>query len=146
MLHGPHSRRERRTKIFSPLRRTFVSDLLPHREVRSDDMWAQQYDQQPNQIECTLAQRPWTTNGPESNLYGLEPNFDEFNCLSLKMERNSRSRSVGQIRKGQPVPRTLNVNSRQDLSYGSAIRLAGKRRGESYLRRESCHYHPSRGS
>jgi len=41
----------------------------------TDDMWAHQYDQQPNQIECTLATRPWTTNGPESNLYGLEPNF-----------------------------------------------------------------------
>lgn len=39
------------------------------------DMWAHQYDQQTNQIECTLAQRPWTTNGPESNLFGLEPNF-----------------------------------------------------------------------
>jgi uncharacterized protein len=41
----------------------------------TDDMWAHQYDQQPNQIECTLAPRPWTTNGPESNLYGLAPHF-----------------------------------------------------------------------
>ena len=40
-----------------------------------DDMWAHQYDQQPNQIECSLHRKPWTTNGPESNLYGLEPNF-----------------------------------------------------------------------
>lgn len=40
-----------------------------------DDMWSHQYDQQPNQIECNLSQRPWTSNGPESNLYGLEPNF-----------------------------------------------------------------------
>jgi uncharacterized protein len=41
----------------------------------TDDMWAHQYDQQPNQVECSLHRKPWTTNGPESNLYGLEPNF-----------------------------------------------------------------------
>ncbi|MBV9622562.1 MAG: glycoside hydrolase family 127 protein [Acidobacteria bacterium] len=41
----------------------------------TDDMWAHQYDQEPNQVECSLHTRPWTTNGPESNLYGLEPNF-----------------------------------------------------------------------
>jgi uncharacterized protein len=41
----------------------------------TDDMWAHQYDQQPNQVECSLHRRPWTTNGPESNLFGLEPNF-----------------------------------------------------------------------
>jgi hypothetical protein len=41
----------------------------------SDDMWSHQYDQQPNQIECSLQKRPWTNNGPESNLFGLEPNF-----------------------------------------------------------------------
>jgi uncharacterized protein len=41
----------------------------------TDDMWAHQYDQQPNQVECSLHQEPWTTNGPESNLYGLEPHF-----------------------------------------------------------------------
>lgn len=41
----------------------------------TDDMWAHQYDQQPNQVECSLHREPWTTNGPESNLYGLEPHF-----------------------------------------------------------------------
>jgi DUF1680 family protein len=41
----------------------------------TDDMWAHQYDQQPNQVECSLHKEPWTTNGPESNLYGLEPQF-----------------------------------------------------------------------
>jgi hypothetical protein len=41
----------------------------------TDDMWAHQYDQQPNQVECSLHKEPWTTNGLESNLYGLEPNF-----------------------------------------------------------------------
>ena len=41
----------------------------------SDDMWSHQYNQQPNQVECSLHHKPWTTDGPESNLFGLEPNF-----------------------------------------------------------------------
>lgn len=41
----------------------------------TDDMWAHQYDQQPNQIAVSLQDKPWTTNGPESNLYGLDPTF-----------------------------------------------------------------------
>jgi len=49
-----------------------------------DDMWSHQYDQQPNQIECNLSQRPWTSNGPESNLYGLEPNFG---CCTANMHQ-----------------------------------------------------------
>ncbi len=41
----------------------------------SPDMWTHQYDQQVNQVECSLRERRWTTNGPESNLFGLEPNY-----------------------------------------------------------------------
>lgn len=41
----------------------------------SGDMWTHQYDQQPNQVLCTRHPRQWTTNGPDSNLFGLEPNF-----------------------------------------------------------------------
>lgn len=41
----------------------------------TDDMWAHQYNQQSNQVECSLHREPWTTDGPESNLFGLEPNF-----------------------------------------------------------------------
>ena len=41
----------------------------------SDDMWAHQYNQEANQVECSLHKEPWTTDGPESNLYGLEPHF-----------------------------------------------------------------------
>ena len=41
----------------------------------TDDMWAHQYNQQPNQVECSLHRQPWTSDGPESNLFGLEPNF-----------------------------------------------------------------------
>jgi DUF1680 family protein len=41
----------------------------------SEDMWSHQYDQEPNQIECSLRKRPWSNNGPEANLFGLAPNF-----------------------------------------------------------------------
>ncbi len=42
----------------------------------SPDMWAHQYDQQVNQIECSaLENRTWNTNGPASNLFGVEPNY-----------------------------------------------------------------------
>jgi len=41
----------------------------------TDDMWAHQYDQQANQVQCAREKGPWTTNGPEANLFGLEPNF-----------------------------------------------------------------------
>jgi len=42
----------------------------------SPDMWSHQYDQQVNQVECSIQEnRLWTTNGPESNIYGLEPNY-----------------------------------------------------------------------
>jgi DUF1680 family protein len=42
----------------------------------SPDMWAHQYDQQVNQVECSIRKdRVWTTNGPESNIFGLEPNY-----------------------------------------------------------------------
>ncbi len=41
----------------------------------TDDMWAHQYDQQPNQVQCSVAKGPWTTNSAESNLFGLEPHF-----------------------------------------------------------------------
>ncbi len=39
------------------------------------DLWSHQYDQQPNQVLCSLGRRDWSTNGPEANLFGLEPNF-----------------------------------------------------------------------
>ena len=42
----------------------------------SPDMWAHQYDQQVNQVECSSREnRTWNTNGADSNLYGLQPNY-----------------------------------------------------------------------
>jgi hypothetical protein len=48
------------------------------------DMWAHQYDQQANQVMCSLANHKWGTNGPESNIFGLEPNFG---CCTANMHQ-----------------------------------------------------------
>ncbi len=48
------------------------------------DMWAHQYDQQANQVLSSIHPRAWTTNGPESNLFGLEPNFG---CCTANMHQ-----------------------------------------------------------
>ena len=42
----------------------------------SPDMWSHQYDQQVNQVECSIREgRLWNTNGPASNNFGVEPNY-----------------------------------------------------------------------
>lgn len=42
----------------------------------TDDMWAHQYDQQVNQVVCKVSkERIYANNGPDSNLFGLEPTF-----------------------------------------------------------------------
>ena len=42
----------------------------------SPDMWAHQYDQQVNQVECSIKEgRSWNTNGAEANIFGLQPNY-----------------------------------------------------------------------
>ncbi|WP_062104512.1 beta-L-arabinofuranosidase domain-containing protein [Bacillus niameyensis] len=42
-----------------------------------------QYDQQVNQVVCNLAKRPWS-NGPEANMFGLEPHFG---CCTSNMHQ-----------------------------------------------------------
>ena len=49
------------------------------------DMTAHQYDQQCNQVICSAAgDHVYTSNGPEANLYGLEPNFG---CCTANMHQ-----------------------------------------------------------
>lgn len=48
------------------------------------DMWAHQYDQQPNQVLVDVQKRDWSTNGPESNVFGLEPHFG---CCTANMHQ-----------------------------------------------------------
>jgi DUF1680 family protein len=50
----------------------------------SPDLWAHQYDQQANQVICSISNRRWATNGPESNIFGLEPNFG---CCTANMHQ-----------------------------------------------------------
>jgi hypothetical protein len=46
-------------------------------------MWAHQYDQQVNQVAATVARRNWD-NGPDANIFGLEPNFG---CCTANMHQ-----------------------------------------------------------
>lgn len=39
------------------------------------EMWARQYDQQPNQVWCSHARRGWVSNNADSNLFSLEGHF-----------------------------------------------------------------------
>ena len=49
------------------------------------DMTAHQYDQQCNQVICSAqGEHVYVSNGPESNLYGLEPNFG---CCTANMHQ-----------------------------------------------------------
>ena len=50
----------------------------------SADMWAHQYDQQANQVLCTIDMRNWTNNGDDSNIFGLEPNYG---CCTANMHQ-----------------------------------------------------------
>jgi DUF1680 family protein len=38
------------------------------------EMWGHQYDQQANQVVCDVSHKTWT-NGPDANIFGLEPNY-----------------------------------------------------------------------
>jgi hypothetical protein len=50
----------------------------------SKDMWAHQYDEQPNQVLVSKEKRDWTTNGDQSNIFGLEPNYG---CCTANMHQ-----------------------------------------------------------
>jgi hypothetical protein len=48
------------------------------------DLWGHQYDQQANQVMVSVANRRWSTNGPDSNLFGLQPNYG---CCTANMHQ-----------------------------------------------------------
>lgn len=49
------------------------------------DMWAHQYVQQANQVVCKVSEeRVYATNGPDANLFGLEPNYG---CCTANMHQ-----------------------------------------------------------
>ena len=60
--------------IFADQLERVIFNALP--ATFSPDMWSHQYDQQVNQVECSIRDdRIWSTNGPESNIFGVEPNY-----------------------------------------------------------------------
>lgn len=51
----------------------------------SEDMWSHQYVQQVNQIACIVSEdRVYTSNGPDANIFGLEPHFG---CCTANMHQ-----------------------------------------------------------
>ncbi len=50
----------------------------------SADGCSHQYNQQVNQISCTVAKRQWYSNHDDSNIFGLEPNFG---CCTANMHQ-----------------------------------------------------------
>lgn len=55
---------------------TLAFNALP--AAFTPDMWAHQYDQQPNQIECSRqsdSDVPFNSNNGEAHLFGLEPHY-----------------------------------------------------------------------
>jgi len=49
------------------------------------DMWSHQYVQQANQVVCAIVEdRVYTNNGPDANLFGLEPNYG---CCTANMHQ-----------------------------------------------------------
>ena len=49
------------------------------------DMWAHQYFQQANQVECSVDEsRSWTTSWADANLFGLEP---AYGCCTANMHQ-----------------------------------------------------------
>ena len=68
----------------SPERLEFIAyNALP--ATFTPDMWGHQYDQQVNQAICKIAEdRIYTNNGPDANIYGLEPHFG---CCTANMHQ-----------------------------------------------------------
>lgn len=68
-------------KIISVFGRVEDADLLEKISYNalpatlSPDLLTHQYDQQANQVKCSVDKRNWYNNGDDSNIFGLEPNF-----------------------------------------------------------------------
>ena len=79
----------------------------------SDDMWTHQYDQLSNQIACERfpAKPIFRTNGGESHLFGLEPNYGcctaNFNQAWPKLALSTFMRNGDSIISAVPVPSEL---------------------------------------
>ena len=83
----------------------------------SDDMWTHQYDQLSNQIACVRfpAKPIFRTNGGESHLFGLEPNFGcctaNFNQAWPKFALSAFMFSDDTVISAVPVPSELKTEN-----------------------------------
>ncbi|NOY08396.1 MAG: hypothetical protein GXP33_06115 [Spirochaetes bacterium] len=87
------------------------------------DGCSHQYNQQVNQIICSVAPRQWYNNGDDSNIFGLEPNFG---CCTANMHQGwpKLVRSSWMVEKGKnKEPDTLVFVTYAALS--AEIRLSG---------------------
>ena len=82
----------------------------------SDDMWAHQYDQMANQISCERfpGKAIFRTNGPESHLFGLEPNFGcctaNFNQALPKFALSAFYRDGDTVTSASLIPSVLTTD------------------------------------
>lgn len=82
----------------------------------SEDMWTHQYDQMSNQIACEKfnMKAPFGTNGPESHLFGLEPNFGcctaNFNQGFPKLALSAYMHSGDTVINSMMLPSRLNAD------------------------------------
>lgn len=74
----------------------------------SDDGCAHQYDQQVNQISCSIDKRGWYNNLDDSNIFGLEPNFG---CCTANMHQGLPKFIVSQWVAGEGEWRCLSFFS-----------------------------------
>ena len=108
------------------------------------DMTAHQYDQQCNQVVCSAkGEHVYVNNGPDSNLYGLEPNFG---CCTANMHQGWPkfvSHLWMKTRRRRPGRDRLCPVRRRDADSGQAGQ--GRRRdGLSVSRRDRDHGHRAR--
>ncbi len=108
------------------------------------DMWAHQYDQQANQVLCTVEKRDWT-NGEDANTYGLAPNYkcctgnfgQGFPKLVSHMWMGTPDDGVAAIVYGpSEVTRTIGqkqivIEERTDYPFSGEIELRIKSSGET---------------
>ena len=92
----------------------------------SEDMWTHQYVQMVNQIACrrTMPMAPFSTNGREAHLFGLEPNFGcctaNFSQGWPKFALSAYFRSGDTVLCAVPLPSVLrdgSINVRLETDY-----------------------------
>ena len=102
---------------------TLAFNSLP--ATLSADMWTHQYLQLENQIACTAQEDPvvYTTNGPESNRFGLEPNYGcctaNFNQAWPKLALSAFMHAQDEILSAVLVPSQVEATV-----GGAAVRIA----------------------